>query len=155
MRYIHQIQAVHQFVPVGLAYSSEAFQEPLSSLHRRPCNCFKKRKRCNFHVCGKFKTMCILPSCTPSISLLILWDNFEILKGCSWFPSLHYFFSPTLVFQAHRQCFLSLCVALRKKAVWSEWKRSVELLDGFFQIYHRGVSFVNASLFLGKREHMS
>lgn len=34
---VHQIQVVHLFVPVILAYSSVAFQEPLFSLHHQPC----------------------------------------------------------------------------------------------------------------------
>lgn len=37
VQYIHQIQVVHQFVPVVLAYSSATFQEPLFSLHHQLC----------------------------------------------------------------------------------------------------------------------
>lgn len=47
--------------------------------------------------------------------------------------------------------FLSALTSGRKQCGMDK-KRSVELLDGFFHIYNRGVSFVNASLFVFEKE---
>lgn len=130
MWYIHQIQAVHQFVPAVLAYSLVAFQEPLSSLHHQPYN-FLKKKKIKLPCIWKIQDHKHCSKMFSPISLLILWNNFETWRGCNWLPSLYFFLLSLLILQPHRQCFFLYlhCPQEESNVVWMKevgWKLMAE-----------------------------